>query len=317
MMHEDEMSEANENGDKSALAIESNEKEQLFVSNTVRNRGRIYLDLEQDGNRKVFDAEEFDSVEVIEDNDVNTSAKTEAEISVLDCIENYCKKEQLEESEMWYCNECKKHVRAWKQFHLYRTPPILIIHLKRFFFSASTHRRDKITRKIDFPLEGLDLTDLVADYGENEQPIYDCYAVSNHFGGLGGGHYTAYVLSDDGTWCNYDDSCVTTDINPAEVVSEAAYVLYYRRRDVPLGRDRDLIVETQISPMICEQADVHGEVSEVSSSNSAQAGDMDLMIDDTYSNGSSKTALSPMESIDNDHNIANNIVDFAQDRPLQ
>jgi Ubiquitin carboxyl-terminal hydrolase len=24
-------------------------------------------------------------------------------------------------------------------------------------------------------------------------PVYDLYAVSNHFGGLGGGHYTAFV----------------------------------------------------------------------------------------------------------------------------
>jgi ubiquitin C-terminal hydrolase len=24
-------------------------------------------------------------------------------------------------------------------------------------------------------------------------PIYDLYAISNHYGGLGGGHYTAYA----------------------------------------------------------------------------------------------------------------------------
>ena len=63
-------------------------------------------------------------------------------ISVLDCISKYCQVEQLEETEMWYCNRCKDHVRAWKQFHLYRTPPILIIHLKRFHYSALSHRSD-------------------------------------------------------------------------------------------------------------------------------------------------------------------------------
>jgi ubiquitin C-terminal hydrolase len=31
----------------------------------------------------------------------------------------------------------------------------------------------------------------------DEKPIYDCYAVTN-FGGLGGGHYTAYALHDGG-----------------------------------------------------------------------------------------------------------------------
>jgi len=315
MIGEDEQSQISESGDKVVIAVPSNEKEQVFVADRVKNRGKLYLYLEHNDDCEAFDAEEFDSVEVPGGVDASTKESAPG-VSVLDCIKNYCKKEQLEESEMWYCNICKKHVRAWKQFHLYRTPPILIIHLKRFFFSASSHRRDKITRKIDFPLEGLDLRDLVADYGEHEKPIYDCYAVSNHFGGLGGGHYTAYTLSDDGIWCNYDDSRVTTDVNPEEVVSEAAYVLYYRRRDVPVGEDLDVIVDTQISPMICERADAQGEASEMSSNNTAQAGDMDLSLDDTDSNGSSKTALSPMESVDNnDHTVPNRIEDY--DRPLQ
>jgi hypothetical protein len=315
MIGEDEQSKLSESGDKVVIAVQSNEKEQVFVADRVKNRGKLYLYLEHDDDCEAFDAEEFDSV--AEPGGVDASTKESVPgVSILDCIKNYCKKEQLEESEMWYCNKCKKHVRAWKQFHLYRTPPILIIHLKRFFFSASNHRRDKITRKIDFPLEGLDLRDLVADYGEHEKPIYDCYAVSNHFGGLGGGHYTAFTLSDDGIWCNYDDSRVTTDVNQEEVVSEAAYVLYYRRRDIPVGEDLDVIVDAQISPMICERADAQGEASEMSSNNTAQAGDMDLSLDDTDSNGSSKTALSPMESVDNnDHTVPNRIEDF--DRPLQ
>jgi hypothetical protein len=70
------------------------------------------------------------------------------------------------------------------------------------------------------------------DDSKNEKPIYDCYAVSNHYGGLGGGHYTAYALNSDDKWCHYDDSRITTDVDPKEVVSSAAYVLYYKRRDV-------------------------------------------------------------------------------------
>ncbi|EEC51068.1 predicted protein, partial [Phaeodactylum tricornutum CCAP 1055/1] len=149
--------------------------------------------------------------------------------TVLDCIEKYCQMEQLEDTEMWYCNKCKDHVRAWKQTHLYRCPPILIVHLKRFQYSSSTHRRDKIGLFIDFPLEGLDLTSVALHWTGAEKPLYDCYAVSNHYGGLGGGHYTAYALNDDKVWCHYDDSRVTANVEPEEVVSEAAYVLYYRR----------------------------------------------------------------------------------------
>ena len=315
MLNEDDHPEEVEYGDKLLFAVQSNEKEQVHVATTVNNRGRIYLYLGEDDDCKKFDGEEFDSVE---GGSTGSSKEPKPNISVFDCIENYCKKERLEESEMWYCNQCKTHVRAWKQFHLYRAPPIMIIHLKRFFFSASTHRRDKIERKIDFPLEGLDLTDLVASYDEDEKPIYNCYAVSNHFGGLGGGHYTAYTLSDDGVWCNYDDSRVTTDIDPKDVVSEAAYVLYYRRRDVPVGEDLNVLVDTQMSPMICEPDDIRGEASEISSNNTALPGDTELALDDTDSNGSSKTTLSPIESIESiDHNVPHRIEDFIEDRPLQ
>lgn len=156
--------------------------------------------------------------------------KKKTGVSIMDCIEKYCELEQLDESDMWYCNKCKEHVRAWKQVSLYRTPPILIVHLKRFHYSSTTNRRDKIDTLIDFPLSGLDLSGIVKQESGSE-PIYDCYAVSNHFGGLGGGHYTAYARADDGVWRNFDDSRVTSDVDESEVVSSAAYCLFYKRRD--------------------------------------------------------------------------------------
>ena len=37
--------------------------------------------------------------------------------------------------------------------------------------------------------------------------VYELFAVSNHFGGMGGGHYTAYAKqTDDGRWYCFDDS---------------------------------------------------------------------------------------------------------------
>ena len=65
------------------------------------------------------------------------SKKKTTGVAIMDCIEKYCELEQLEESNMWYCNKCKVHVRAWKQVSLYRTLPILIVHLKRFHFSSN------------------------------------------------------------------------------------------------------------------------------------------------------------------------------------
>jgi hypothetical protein len=120
-----------------------------------------------------------------------------------------------------------------------------VIHLKRFHYSATTHRRDKIDTLIDFPLNDLDLREVVTQWKEGEEPIYDCYAVSNHFGGLGGGHYTAYARGDDGTWSNFDDSRVTTGVSESEVVSNAAYCLYYKRKDVVFSSGNDVIEEAK------------------------------------------------------------------------
>ena len=59
---------------------------------------------------------------------------------------------------------------------------------------------------------------------------YDLFAVSEHYGSTGGGHYTAICRNVDGNWYNYNDSSVSL-ASPKNVVSSAAYVLFYRRRN--------------------------------------------------------------------------------------
>ena len=72
------------------------------------------------------------------------------------------------------------------------------------------------------------LPDIMTVEGEKDL-VYDCYAVINHYGSMHFGHYTAYVKKDDGWYCADDSSFDRVDAN--KVVSEAAYVLFYRLRD--------------------------------------------------------------------------------------
>jgi hypothetical protein len=77
--------------------------------------------------------------------------------------------------------------------------------------------------QVKFPLQGLDLSSYVLGgqgrTDPSQAPLYDCYAVSNHYGGLGGGHYTAYAqMPDDSKWYLFDDSRVEP-VNNAEAVS--------------------------------------------------------------------------------------------------
>lgn len=279
-----------------SMAVPSDQAEKELVAEAVGPNGCVYVDWPEELCERYFDETEFDTEESLsEPNDgkpfISNDEKT---ITVMDCIEKYCQMEQLEETEMWYCNKCKDHVRAWKQFHIYRAPPILIVHLKRFHYSASTHRRNKITSFIGFPLVGLDLTQFVSHYEEGQEPIYDCYAVSNHYGNLGGGHYTAYTLADDGTWCHYDDSRVTSNLSPKDVVTEAAYVLYYRRRDVDVGQDP--ILESQSAAVVVDHGEPSRDTSEISSNHTTQADvDDDNMAVD--GDGSSRTSSSPISDL--------------------
>ena len=167
------------------------------------------------------------------------SEKRNKGLSIDDCLTEFTKEEQLGEDDLWYCPRCKKHQQATKKFDLWRVPDILAVHLKRF--SNSRALRDKIDTFVDFPVQGLDLTDLVGErkvgqrlaeagidieelgIGNVEEPlIYDLYAVDEHLGGLGGGHYRAYALNHvTEQWYHFDDSYVTKSEAYQAVVSPA------------------------------------------------------------------------------------------------
>ena len=88
---------------------------------------------------------------------------------------------------------------------------------------------------IDFPIEGLDLRDYVKSHvssNETNLAIYDLYGVSEHSGGMGGGHYTAKCKNAiDGKWYCFNDSRVD-ECSAESAISAEAYVLFYRRRYV-------------------------------------------------------------------------------------
>ncbi|POR34853.1 Ubiquitin carboxyl-terminal hydrolase 12 [Tolypocladium paradoxum] len=150
-------------------------------------------------------------------------------ITLEECLDEFERAEVLSEQDMWYCPRCKEHRRASKKFDLWKTPDILVAHLKRF--SSSGWRRDKLDVLVDFPIENLDLTSRVIQKEDGKDEIYDLIAVDDHYGGLGGGHYTAYAKNFvDRRWYSFNDSSVHVVSDPTSVVTSAAYLLFYRRR---------------------------------------------------------------------------------------
>ncbi|KAH7927348.1 cysteine proteinase [Leucogyrophana mollusca] len=194
-------------------------------------------------------------------------------ISLDDCLAEFTKEEQLGEDDLWYCPRCKKHQQATKKFDLWKTPDVLAVHLKRF--SNSRALRDKIDTFVDFPIEGLDLGSLVGErqvgkrlaqngvdihelgIGDVDEPlVYDLFAVDEHIGGLGGGHYRAYAFNHiTNQWYHFDDSYVNR-VDAPQAVNSNAYLLFYKRRSsTPLGgKSHEKIEDARLKSSIVTEA---------------------------------------------------------------
>mmetsp|Transcript_22307 Transcript_22307/g.32479 ORF Transcript_22307/g.32479 Transcript_22307/m.32479 type:complete len:1180 (+) Transcript_22307:45-3584(+) len=162
-------------------------------------------------------------------------ARKKSTINITDCLNKFVEREQMPAEETWYCPKCKQHLAPVKKFDLWTTPDILIIHLKRFQYVSGTYfvQRDKLGQLVDFPITGLDLRDYVKSStrcNDDAPPVYDLYGVSEHIGGMGGGHYTAVAQNPiNQKWYRFNDSSVE-EICAEDAVSPKAYVLFYKRR---------------------------------------------------------------------------------------
>jgi hypothetical protein len=155
-------------------------------------------------------------------------------ITLADCLDEFSKEERLLESEKWYCSKCKEHKCATKKFDLWKLPEVLVIQLKRF--SYERYLRAKIDDVVDFPVQNLNLAKWVVNPAEKQDCEYKLYAVSQHYGGLGGGHYTAMCQNMlDNKWYKFNDESVTVVPGGGEkAVDDAAYVLFYTKQKTSL-----------------------------------------------------------------------------------
>uniref|UniRef100_A0A674MDQ3 Ubiquitin carboxyl-terminal hydrolase n=1 Tax=Takifugu rubripes TaxID=31033 RepID=A0A674MDQ3_TAKRU len=144
--------------------------------------------------------------------------------SLQDCLRLFSKEEKLTDNNKVFCRHCKAHRDSTKKLEIWKVPPILLVHLKRFSYEGRW--KQKLQTSVDFPLDSLDLAQYVIGPKQSLKR-YSLYAVSNHYGGLDGGHYTAYCKSAlKQRWFKFDDHEVS-DISTSSVKSSAAYILFY------------------------------------------------------------------------------------------
>ena len=160
----------------------------------------------------------------MEDKENNKKLKLE------ELLKNFNEIEQLSKDNKWYCPKCKQFQLANKKMEIYSVNEIIIIHLKRF------KKNRKIKNLVEFPIEGLDLSEFLPK--KDEKNIYDLFAVANHIGELNLGHYYAYCKNFiEGDWYEFNDSNVYK-IEKKKVMSDSAYILFYnKRRDEKINEE--------------------------------------------------------------------------------
>ncbi|KAG2538644.1 hypothetical protein PVAP13_9NG354800 [Panicum virgatum] len=196
------------------------------------NRGlgiviRVLMDW-SDREHEMYNIDYMDELpEVFKHGFLSKKTRQEA-VNLFSCLDAFLKEEPLGPDDMWYCPGCKEHRQASKKLDLWRLPEILVVHLKRF--SYSRYMKNKLDTFVNFPIHDLNMSKYVKQMSRGDrQPMYELYAVINHYGGLGGGHYSAYAkLVEEDNWYHFDDSHVSS-VNEDAIRTSAAYVLFYRR----------------------------------------------------------------------------------------
>lgn len=154
-----------------------------------------------------------------------------------ECLNKFTELEELAETELYNCPNCKQKQKSTKKFWIRRLPNVLCLHLKRFKYTNTY--RSKLDMHVEFPIKDLDMSNFIlnnmhetrnSNCGNSKSTLYDLAAVIVHHGnGIASGHYTSYATHDN-CWHHFNDSTVTA-CSEDTVQKSHAYILFYIRRE--------------------------------------------------------------------------------------
>jgi len=142
------------------------------------------------------------------------------------CLEEFGKSEILENDDSVFCEKCNKKTKTIKKIFIWEISNVVIIHLKRF---KMLDHSEKNCSPIDFPIHNLTFDENYhPDYQKNYK--YNLYAIVNHSGDVGSGHYFAYCKNFlNEKWYLYNDSSIS-ELNGlnSNVLSEGYIFMYIK-----------------------------------------------------------------------------------------
>ncbi|KAB5574591.1 hypothetical protein PHYPO_G00210710 [Pangasianodon hypophthalmus] len=147
--------------------------------------------------------------------------------SLQECLKLFSKEEKLTDNNKVFCPHCKAQREFTKKLEIWKIPPILLVHLKRFWYEGRW--KQKLQTSVDFPLENLDLSQYVIGPKSNLKR-YNLYAVSiiHVWSGseVWSGSLRAVGILARQNWFKFDDHEVS-EISTSSVKSSAAYIFFY------------------------------------------------------------------------------------------
>jgi len=148
-------------------------------------------------------------------------------LTLLDCIAHFNKKEELSINDKWKCSKCNKITNSYKQISLWNLSKILTIHLKRF-----DNNMKKNNTSINIPLDILDLTSSVhkSNYENTFSKKYKCISIVCHSGNYNSGHYFALCRKNNKWYLANDSTYKLINLN-VKLINELGYIYFYKRID--------------------------------------------------------------------------------------
>ena len=146
--------------------------------------------------------------------------------TLIECFENLVYIENIED---YNCSICNQKNIACKKTQILRPGITLFLHFKRFIVMPNG-RILKDNNTVEIPHE-IDITNYCDNSMKNFNNLtykYKLKGISNHFGNMGGGHYTAdcVCMIDNKSWYNFNDASVSKYDND-NINTSNAYILMY------------------------------------------------------------------------------------------
>jgi ubiquitin C-terminal hydrolase len=155
--------------------------------------------------------------------------------SIYDCLDHMIKEEQLDSDNKMNCEMCGLKNQGHSKNLIWKSPKLLVLHIKRFLVNSFGVTTQKLTNDINYPISNLDIT----KYFNPASPYkihgkYDLIGVNLHqsFGhgeNINYGHYTSIVKNImNNNWYLYNDSNeLLMAYTEKDLQQSSAYLLFY------------------------------------------------------------------------------------------